>query len=151
MFTTRFGADRYSDLTTNIISRVLISYTERKCRRFDIPMQRVRVNVFNPATLNWATVEVDLPVYNGLAILLVPEECVVEGYEYTAEHYVWRQVLAGRKFFLGAQGTEMTKTDIYKMDTADIGADKCKSYALQAAIQNPEQLMEYLERRQMLD
>jgi hypothetical protein len=151
MFTPRFGADRLSDLVTCVISSELVKYTQRKCRRHGIDMQKdCVINSFNPETLAWEKLTVELPVKDNLPILLVPVEVLVEAYDYTAQHYVRFEVLESRKHNFQQQGRKMSKDDIYELDTADILYDKCKTYALREAIKNPKQLIEYLEKRRSI-
>lgn len=151
MFTEHFGTDRHSDLITCIVARELVAFTQRKCRRYHIEMVKdCPIKMFNPATLEWEELLVELPVYNGLPILLVPVDALVEQYDYTAEHYVHLEVLEGRKFFLQQQGLSMTKAEIYKMDTADIKHNKCKTLALRSAVEEPKRFVAYLDKRRLL-
>lgn len=150
-FTPRFGEDRYSDLCTNIMASDLIQFTERKCRRYGIPMTPGhRIVVFNPVTLEWETLIVELPTYSSLGIIFVPEALLVDDYPYTAQEYVNFEILEGRKVFYKRRGHKMTKHEILKLETAEIMHDKFKTYALQEAVREPARYLEYLKKRRTL-
>jgi hypothetical protein len=151
MFTPRFGADRYSDLITNILSVVLIAYTQRKCRKLGIPMTNGhRMNVFNPSKLRWETVETDLPEANGLGILMVPEKILVTQYAYTAQRYVQFEVLSGIQFMYKMQGKKFSKKEIFEARTAGINGDVTKTFALNEAIREPKRYVGYLDKLRVL-
>lgn len=150
-FTPRFGEDRYSDLCTNIMAADLIQFTQRKCRRYEIPITPGhRIVVFNPVMLEWETLIEELPTYNGLGIIFVPEALLVDGYPYTAQEYVNFEILEGRKAFYKRRGHKINKREILKLETAEIMHDKFKIYALQEAVREPARYLEYLKKRRML-
>lgn len=151
-FTPRFGPDRYSDLLTNIMARDFIRFTQRKCKRYNIPMTKGhKMNVFNPDTLEWEMLtDVELPEHNGLAILLVPKDILVSEYQYTAQEYVNHDILEGRKLFYVRDGRPLAKREIFKIETEDILHDKFKTYALAEAVREPKRFVGFLEKRQTL-
>lgn len=108
------------------------------------------MNVYNPATLSWQVMSVELPEYAGLGILLVPEELLVTEYPYTAQDYVQFEVLEGLKQQYKDCGHPMSKKDILKLKTADIYQDIIKTYALQEAVREPERYVEYLDKLKTL-
>lgn len=73
------GADKISDITTNIIRGKLIEYTERQCLEHSIPYQEVDSNYYWIAEDGvWTKRKARLPFYNGKPILLVPKNIVVK-------------------------------------------------------------------------
>ena len=73
------GADKISDITTNIIRGKLIEYTERQCLEHNIPYQDVVSHYYWSAEeAKWITRDAKLPFYNGNPILLVPKNIVVK-------------------------------------------------------------------------
>lgn len=73
------GFDKVSDITTNIIREKLISYTQEQCRLHGIPMRLVPSGkIWSPVEKRWLNgTYVELPVYNGKRIILVPKYSVV--------------------------------------------------------------------------
>lgn len=73
----RFGADRISDATCNILKHRFIEYTQKTCRRHNVPMDIRRVrNVKVDLFVNrWISRDVLLPTnpLNGMPIILVPK------------------------------------------------------------------------------
>lgn len=73
------GFDKVSDITTNIIREKLILYTQEQCRLHGIPMRSIPSGkVWSPVEKRWLNgTYVDLPVYDGKRIILVPKYSVV--------------------------------------------------------------------------
>lgn len=152
-FTPSFGPDRFSDLHTNICSADLVRFTQKKCRKYGIPMTKGHaVNYFDPESVSWEVdSNVELPEYKGLAILLVPEELLVKQYQYTADRYVQMEVLEGKKSLYKKHGKKVTKRWLYNEATANIKHDKCKTYAQKEAIQDPVRYLEFLDKERLLN
>ena len=73
------GADKISDITTNIIRGKLIEYTERQCLEHNIPYRDVVSHYYWSAEdAKWVTRDAKLPFYNDNPILLVPKNIVVK-------------------------------------------------------------------------
>lgn len=78
LFIRGVGPDTISDLTTNIIRGHLADYTKEQCELNNIPTTVVRMlgPVWDNQTLDWISKDLNLPVYNGRPILLVPKSTV---------------------------------------------------------------------------
>jgi hypothetical protein len=71
------GRDKMSDLTTNVIRRHLVRYTQEQCSLHGVPVTNVAVAPsFNPSTLQWESSYANLPVWRGKPIVLVPKAFV---------------------------------------------------------------------------
>lgn len=79
LFIEGIGADKVSDMTTNIIRRHLITYTQEQ---FELLKQQIPAKIptgllWDGATEDWITDELDhIPVVNGQRVLLVPKRYV---------------------------------------------------------------------------
>jgi hypothetical protein len=68
------GRDKISDLTTNVIRKHLVEYTQQQCELWNLPMQDTPLGAwFEPDTLLWRDDYVRLPTYKGRPLLLVPK------------------------------------------------------------------------------
>ena len=69
--------DKISDLTTNVIRKNLVDYTNAQCNLHDIPVQQAAIPpMFDPARMIWFNDYVQLPLYRGAPILFVPKAIV---------------------------------------------------------------------------
>ncbi len=79
LFIEGIGADKVSDMTTNIIRRHLITYTQEQ---FELHKQQIPGKIptgllWDAASKDWVTDELDyIPVVNGERVLLVPKRYV---------------------------------------------------------------------------
>jgi len=75
LFVEGIGRDKMSDITTNIIRRHLIAYTQQQCKLHSIPLQRnvPSGRLWDGARHTWTEEYVELPVVGGKKILLVPK------------------------------------------------------------------------------
>ena len=148
--------DKVSDITTNIIREKLISYTQEQCRLHGIPMRLV------PSGKTWSAIEkrwlngtyVDLPVYNGKRIILIPKYCVVfkmilsskELYEKDIVEYIQAEQMAAMSSLVEVLKNgkrRVTKKSIkehpdYKMS---------KEFIYAFCDQHPEVLEQYKQRK----
>jgi hypothetical protein len=93
LFIDGIGADKISDITTNIIRRHLIAYTQRQCELHNIEL-RHRVSsgfMWDEDRRIWREVYTFLPSYKGQRLLLVPKVFVrrrpaLESQEYLEHH-----------------------------------------------------------------
>ena len=89
-----FGRDKISDLTTNIIRGHLIHYTQNQCALHNVPMRSVAASpVFDSQSMTWTSNYVDLPVWKGEQILLVPKVFVRLDPAYNHQKYYRHFVL----------------------------------------------------------
>lgn len=68
------GRDKISDITTNVIKRYLVIYTQQQCALFNIPTHEVASGFFwDEAQGCWIDEYANLPVSGNLPIILVPK------------------------------------------------------------------------------
>ncbi len=69
--------DKISDLTTNVIRKNLVDYTNTQCALHNIPVQQAALPpMFDPGRMTWYNEYVQLPVYRGAPVLFVPKAIV---------------------------------------------------------------------------
>lgn len=85
IFVPGIGPDKVSDITTNIVRRHLISYTQNQ-----MELHGVKIESYMPTGLLWDSVAADwtesydyIPVIKGRKILLVPKRFVKYAYDFT--------------------------------------------------------------------
>jgi hypothetical protein len=77
LFIDRIGHDKISDVTTNIIRRKLIEFTQEQCRRWKVAMQDGPVGpCWDQDNLTWRSAYAELPIYKGYPLILVPKRSV---------------------------------------------------------------------------
>lgn len=77
----RFGRDRISDVTCNLLKPQIIEYTQSVCQEFGIQMERRKIphGMFLERRNRWVPAEVDVPVDPaGRPILLLPKRFLCE-------------------------------------------------------------------------
>lgn len=89
LFVEKFGKDKLSDMTTNIITRHLIQYTKNQCDLHNITLTPgIPSGYFwNSADCEWQTEHAEMLVINDKKILLVPKGIVSFSRMYTPEKY----------------------------------------------------------------
>ena len=89
IFVEGFGRDKLSDMSTNIMKKHLIEYTQKQCKLWGIPLtSNVPSGFFwNRATKKWQSDYTDMLVINGEKILLVPKGIVSYSREYTPQTF----------------------------------------------------------------
>jgi hypothetical protein len=94
-FVENFGKDKLSDMTTNIITKHLIEYTQTQCNLLNIPLTSgISSEYFwNKDDDEWQNEHTDMLVINGKKILLVPKGIVSFSKAYTPDTYYNRFVL----------------------------------------------------------
>lgn len=69
--------DKISDITINIIRKMLISFTELQCRLHKIPTRSLQAGpVWCPEETCWKNIYAKLPVFHGRSLMLVPKSSV---------------------------------------------------------------------------
>jgi hypothetical protein len=78
LFIEGIGPDKISDISTNIIRRELIVYTQEQCRLHGIPLRKdvSSGRLWNAAKRRWEYEYVELPVVHGEKLILVPKASV---------------------------------------------------------------------------
>ncbi|WP_302290186.1 hypothetical protein [Alistipes finegoldii] len=77
LFIDKFGKDKLSDMTTNIILNHLIKYTQNQCNLHNIPMQNAPSGYFwDKMSMEWRSEFTEMLVCDGRKIVLVPKGIV---------------------------------------------------------------------------
>lgn len=89
LFVENFGKDKLSDMTTNIITKQLVLYTQNQCNLHNIPLTPGIASGYfwNRQDLEWQTEYTEMLVIDGKKILLVPKGIVSFSKGYTPEKY----------------------------------------------------------------
>lgn len=91
LFIPGIGRDKISDITTNILRKLLITYTQEQCDLHNIPTQSVSSGFcWDPGKEDWNQNYVDLPVYDYQKIILVPKHAV--RYQVGVDHSRFRKM-----------------------------------------------------------
>lgn len=154
LFIPGIGRDKISDITTNIIRKLLISYTQSQCNLYGISMRSVASGFFWCAnTKTWKQDYVELPVHNSEKILLVPKHAV--RYQVGVDHSRFRRMFvleylqeehlrAGDSLvttLLDRKGKERKKV-VYK-STVDEHYPTDKDFLADFSVAHPEVLDKY--------
>ncbi len=88
------GNDKISDMTTNIIKKDLIEYTQKQCDTYGIPTENVPAEFYwNPQNQEWENEYVQIPVYENRSIILVPKVFARYQIQYNHQQYYNKFVL----------------------------------------------------------
>lgn len=89
IFVHGVGPDKSSDMTTNIVRKNLIEYTQNQCELHDIPMMEgIATNPWwNAKTRQWERTHETMLVIKDRPILLVPKSLVSRGIAYSFDRY----------------------------------------------------------------
>ena len=100
------GHNKVSDITTNILRRRLISYTQDQCRLHGIPLNGTVASggLWDPLGGRWAQEHVQLPIVNRRRVVLVPKALVrwemaidhQEYYRHFVLNFLQKEALADR-------------------------------------------------------
>ena len=152
--------DKISDMTTNIIKRELIQYTQIQCHLYDITVKPTPIkNLFDSNRFEWVNDFQDLPRDpSGKPIILVPKAIVRIIPSLNSDEYYQKYVLdylqeelysagssLGRLLKSGARAkpakTVITK-EVTNVGSGD-GQKSKKEFIYEFSVQNPEVLEEY--------
>lgn len=89
VFVDGINSDRISDMTSNIIRKKLIDYTQEQCKIFNIPLTSGIASgmYWDDNSRSWKQEYTDMLVINGKRYLLVPKIIVTYGDGITATEY----------------------------------------------------------------
>lgn len=89
LFVNGFGKDKLSDMTTNIIRKPLIEYTQKQCELHNIPLtENVPSGYFwNRRSMQWEQEYTSMLIIQNQKILLVPKGVVSFCTDYTPTRY----------------------------------------------------------------
>jgi hypothetical protein len=95
LFVDNFGKDKLSDMTTNIIKKHLIDYTQSQCNLHEIPItQGVPSGYYWSRQDNdWVSEHTGMLIIDNKPILLVPKAIVSFSKAYTSDKYMTHFVL----------------------------------------------------------
>ena len=80
--------DKISDITSNILKKQLIEFTQQQCKKYSIPLQRVAVNnAFDYIKFDFISYFSELPVINGRPKILLPINAVRQDPELSKDKY----------------------------------------------------------------
>lgn len=142
--------DVISDITTNIIRRPLIEYTQRMCRQYGIPMEDAVDSgaLWTKGTKRWSNELVELPVTKHGKLLLVPKAIVRRRMEYDDQEYYRHFILPylmEAEMNANTQLVRLLKNGnrrVYKKDVAEkYGGGK--QMVLRETLRHPEILEDY--------
>lgn len=112
IFVDDFGKDKLSDITTNLIRRHLIKYTQDQCNLWNVPLRASTPSGFywDAASSTWMSTYEDMLVINDKKILLVPKSIVSFCSDYTPQKFHQHFVLN----FLQSEHLSLKSTLIQK-------------------------------------
>ncbi len=95
IFVKNIGKDKLSDMTTNIIRKHLIDYTQSQANFLEIPLtpNTSSGDCWNRTTNRWEQFHTEMLVINNKKILLVPKSIVSYSNQYTEQKYRQHNVL----------------------------------------------------------
>lgn len=157
IFVHGVGPDKASDMTTNIIRKNLIEYTQNQCELHDIPMTKaVATNPWwNAESRRWVRSHETMLVIDQQPILLVPKSLVSRGIAYTLDRYhrqfvlnfVKKEHLASNgphvRYREPKKGQEVGEAYVTKGDMAKFVAPPEKDYVADFTAKHPALFKEF--------
>lgn len=93
LYVDNIDKDKISDLTTNIIRRKLVQYTQDQCKLYNIPIHDYNgPPLWSQPHLNWISEIVKLPYIDEQAILLVPKYIVRRNLSLNSQEFYNKQI-----------------------------------------------------------
>ena len=95
LFVEGIARDKISDITTNIIRRLLIEYTQEQCKLHGIELKGTYPTgrFWDMNSNDWMIDYQSLPIVNGSRIILVPKYCVRRTLALNAQEYYSHHIL----------------------------------------------------------
>ena len=155
------STDILSDIITNVIRGPLITYTQKVCRQFDIPMAAEVSSgpVWNPKKHLWEVDFVELPVPNNEKLILVPKSIVRIDPDYDVSEYYRHYVLERLKSEELKKNTSLVniiktgknrgKKKVYKTDLQAKYGTEAKSVSIEQTNNFPDVLTEYKKAKEI--
>lgn len=151
------GPDKVSDMTTNVIRRNLIEYTQTQCELHDIPMMKgIATNPWwNAQARRWERSHETMLVIDEQPILLVPKSIVSRGIAYDFDKYhrhfvlnfVRREELASNgphvRHRKPRKGQEVGDAFVTKGDMAKFVAPPNKDFVAEFTAKHPTLFKEF--------
>lgn len=158
-------ADLVSDITTNVVRRQLVEFTQQVAAKYGMnPMPIVPQPLWDPATGSWTSADVRLPIPGGQPLLLIPRGAARwkpnidpgEYYRYEVLPFLQRRELEDPKSPLiqrrkpkrrGELGEAyVTKDSLITAARRRLGGG-AKAHSCEATMAHPEVIIEYRRRR----
>jgi hypothetical protein len=154
LFIGNIGRDKISDITTNVIRKTLIDYTQSQCFLYNIPMRKVSSGFYWCInTKEWIQGYVELPVYDNSKILLAPKHTV--RYQVGVDHTRYRKMFVleylkgehlraddGLVTTLRDKKGKLKKKVVYKK-TLDLHYPTSKDFLAEFSSEHPEVIDKY--------
>jgi hypothetical protein len=88
LFVEGIDKDKTSDMTTNIIRKHLIEYTQAQCRNYNIALHNAPSGfMWDRETKQWVTAFTEMLIVNNKKVLMVPKAVVSYSAAYTPQQY----------------------------------------------------------------
>lgn len=168
LFVQNFGADRFSDLITNIICKELSEFTYNACKKYGIQDKTKDFKLdgfYDIDEQQWKPITVRLPYDDeGNPIILVPKEMTVSQYDFTVNEYIGKVILVQKQMEHLDKKSPLIKTKwvksrndfVYSPPSKKILREVeirnkypikggSKSYALEESMRQPHLLIQYIK------
>jgi len=153
LFIEGIGPDKISDISTNIIRRELIVYTQEQFRLHSIALRKdvASGRLWSPARRSWEYEYVELPVVHGEKLLLVPKASVRWNLAFSPQRYYRSFVLNYLQAEHLQQGTSLVETlrsgrRIVTKKSVEAEYPFSRGFLEEFSEQHPEVLEEYKRR-----
>jgi hypothetical protein len=150
------GKDSISDITTNVIRKYLIEFTQNQCMIYNIPMIAFSNNIWDEKSKKWINEDYKLPSVNGKKIILVPKSIITDKLILSYDNFYNNEVLEYYKNIEINASTSLVRVlkkgqrVVYKKDLRK-KYPKSKELVYNLINENPEYLELYKERKKILN
>jgi len=97
------GQDNMSDTLANVCRDIFAEFTNQECLKYNIPVYPATIEFYDAVTESWLYKKVDLPIYKGKHIILVPKFLTNGGRIYSnyynwfiSSNYISKDILEGK-------------------------------------------------------